>query len=91
MTALFANRIALLTTSFVLFLAAVPLISIGTTRGPRALLWIGLAALCVGALIPPLYRLCCAPKESPDSDDDDEDENVADNATDSETGNKREQ
>lgn len=38
MVALLKNRLALLSTSFALFLIAVPLISRGTTGGPRALL-----------------------------------------------------
>lgn len=51
------NRLVYLMTSFILFLVAPLLVSIGTTRGPRVLLWIGFAALCIGALIPPLRRL----------------------------------
>jgi hypothetical protein len=57
MPALLKSRLACLGTSFVLFLVATPLISFGATRGPRVLVWIGLAALCVGALIPPAQRL----------------------------------
>jgi hypothetical protein len=57
MVTLLKSRFAYLTLSFVLFLTALPLISIGTTRGPRLLLWIGFTALCVGALIPPIQRL----------------------------------
>ena len=64
MAALLKNRLAYLTTSFVLFLLAYPLISIGTTGGPRVLLWIGLGALVLGALIPPLQRLVCGPSPS---------------------------
>lgn len=59
MVALLKNRLAYLSTSFALFLIALPLISIGTTSGPRLLLWLGLAALCVGGLIPPVQRLVC--------------------------------
>lgn len=62
MIALLRNRLAYLSTSFALFLIALPLISIGTTSGPRLLLWIGLAALCVGGLIPPVQRLVCVPE-----------------------------
>ena len=64
MGALLKKPIVYLSTSFALFLIAALLISIGTTGGPRLLLWTGLAALCVGALIPPVQRLCCAPKPS---------------------------
>lgn len=64
MIALFKNPLAYLSTSFALFLIALPLISIGTTSGPRLLLWIGLAALCGGGLIPPVQRLFFAPKPS---------------------------
>lgn len=64
MVAFLRNPIVYLTTSFVLFLIGLPLISLGTTRGPRLLLWIGLLALVVAALIPPVQRLCCAPARS---------------------------
>lgn len=63
--ALFKNRLAYLSTSFLLFLAACPLISVGTTSGPRVLWWIGLVALCVGGLIPPVQRLLFTPEPSP--------------------------
>lgn len=61
MTALFKNPIVYLSTSFALFLLALPLISRGTTGGPRVMLWMGLAALGVAALIPPVQRLICEP------------------------------
>lgn len=57
MAALLKNPLAYLTLSFCLFLVALPLISFGTTSGPRFLLWAGFAALCVGGLIPPVQRL----------------------------------
>lgn len=69
MITLLRSRIAYLSTSFALFLVALPLISIGTTSGPRFLLWMGLAALGIGALIPPVQRLCCAPDEPASKDD----------------------
>ena len=75
MVALFKNPLAYLTTSFVLFLIALPLISIGTTGGPRLLLWIGLAALCVGGLIPPVQRLICGPRPPSASNPDNESAN----------------
>lgn len=50
------NRLAALTVSLLLMLAAFPLISIGTTKGPPMLWWLGLAALGVGGLIPPVRR-----------------------------------
>lgn len=65
MVALFKNPLAYLSLSFVLFLISLPLISIGTTGGSRMLLWIGLAALCVGGLIPPTQRLLFPPKPPP--------------------------
>ncbi len=74
MIALLRNRLALLSTSFALFLLAVPLISRGTTGGPRALLWVGFAALCVATLIPPAWRLLCAPKPPSDNERAGEDE-----------------
>jgi hypothetical protein len=70
--ALLKNRLAYLSTSFALFLIALPLISIGTTGGPRLLLWTGLVALCVGGLIPPVQRLLVAPAPPPASKPDNE-------------------
>ena len=61
MIALFKNRLAYLSISFVLLMVAFPLISIGTTRGPAALWWAGLLALGCGGLIPPLQRLLLGP------------------------------
>ncbi len=56
MFARFNNRLTYLSVSFVLLLAAVPLVSIGTSRGLPALWWLGLGALAVGGLIPPVRR-----------------------------------
>lgn len=50
------NRLAALSLSLVLLLAAFPLISIGTASGPPLLWWLGLAALGIGGLIPPVRR-----------------------------------
>jgi hypothetical protein len=75
MVALLKNPLAYLSTSFALFLIAPPLISIGTTSGPRLLLWIGLVALCVGGLIPPVQRLVCGPKPPSASEPDNESAN----------------
>ena len=67
---LLKSRLAYLSTSFALFLIALPLISIGTTRGPRVLLWIGFAALCLGGLIPPVQRLLMPkPERAAERDD----------------------
>lgn len=74
LVALLKNRLAYLSTSLVLMLAAFPLISIGTTSGPRVLWWTGFVALCVGGLIPPVQRLFFAPKSSSASTPDDEDD-----------------
>ena len=49
--------IVYLTVSFVLFMIAPALISVGTTSGPRLYLWLGFAALGVASLIPPAQRL----------------------------------
>lgn len=67
MVALLKNPLAYLSTSFALFLIAVPLVSIGTTGGSRLSLWLGLGALCVGGLIPPVQRLVCGGKPSGDA------------------------
>ena len=67
MVRLLRSPIAYLSVSFFLFLLAVPLISVGTTSGPRLLLWLGVAALCIGGLIPPLQRLLQgSPAKQPD-------------------------
>ena len=50
------SRLASLSISLLL-LVALPLISIGTTRGPPILWRLGLLALGVGGLIPPVQRL----------------------------------
>ena len=50
------TRLAALSISLVLLLVAFPLISIGTTTGPPVLWWLGLVALALGGLIPPLRR-----------------------------------
>lgn len=54
---LFNNRLAYLSASLVLLLAAIPLISIGTSRGIPLIWSLGLGALGVGGLIPPVQRL----------------------------------
>lgn len=64
MQRLFANRIVYLSVSFVLLLSSFPLISLGTTGGPDFLWWAGLAALLVGAMIPPVQRLFFPPPEN---------------------------
>ncbi|QYX56441.1 hypothetical protein K1T73_15510 [Roseovarius sp. SCSIO 43702] len=61
MTALFRNRLAYLSLSFVLLIAAFPLVSLGMTAGPNVLWWLGLLSLCCGGLIPPLQRLILGP------------------------------
>lgn len=50
------SRVAALSISLALLLAAFPLISIGATTGPAAVWWLGLAALALGGLIPPVRR-----------------------------------
>lgn len=57
MSVFLRNRMVYLTTSFLLMLACLPLISVGTTAGPDALWWIGIITLLVGAAILPLQRL----------------------------------
>lgn len=56
------NRLAYLSASFFLFLAAMPLISQGTTMGPAILWHLGVVCLVVGAAIPPGQRLLFPPK-----------------------------
>jgi hypothetical protein len=48
--------------SFVLFLVALPLVSLGTTNDWRLMSTIGMVALSVAAIIPPLQRVLFPPK-----------------------------
>jgi hypothetical protein len=59
------NTLAGLSLSMALLLAALPLISIGTTQGPPLLWWIGLFALVAGGLIPPAWRFLAAVQPEP--------------------------
>lgn len=56
------NRLSYLSVSFLLFLAALPLISIGTTSDWRLVSTAGMVALSIAAVIPPLQRLLFPPK-----------------------------
>lgn len=56
------NRLSYLSVSFVLFLAALPLVSLGTTNDWRLVSTIGMVALSVAAIIPPLQRVLFPPK-----------------------------
>jgi len=62
------NKNTLLIIAFVLLLIPYPLISFGTVGDVDALWWLGLAALVVGGLIPPITRYLF------DKDDEDGDE-----------------
>lgn len=68
MIALFKNRLAYLSVSLILLVVAFPLISAGTTHGPDALWWMGLAALVCGGLIPPVQRLLLGPPAAAPAD-----------------------
>ncbi|HRO88191.1 MAG TPA: hypothetical protein PLH21_09220 [Chiayiivirga sp.] len=59
------TRIGALSLSMLLMLAAFPLISLGTVQGPPLLWKLGLLALGVGGLIPPLGRFIGARKPEP--------------------------
>lgn len=50
------SRLFTLSISLVLLLIAFPLISIGTASGPPVLWWIGLGAIAIGGILPPLRR-----------------------------------
>lgn len=58
------NRMSYLGLSFVLFIAALPLISIGAAGPPRGLFWLGFVSMGVAAAIPPVQRLLYPPKAS---------------------------
>jgi len=51
------NRLSYLSVSFILFLASLPLISFGTTNDWRIVSGLGMVALSVAAVIPPLQRI----------------------------------
>ncbi len=72
MIALFKNRLAYLSLSLILLVAAFPLISIGMSRGPVVLWWLGLFALGCGGLIPPLQRILLGPPPASESQSDDD-------------------
>lgn len=57
------SRLASLSLSMALLLAAFPLISIGTTQGPPILWWLGLLAIAVGGAIPPVRRFIVRSRE----------------------------
>jgi hypothetical protein len=50
------SQLTLLIISFILFLISYPLISIGTTGDTDAVWYIGLAALALAGIIPPVSR-----------------------------------
>jgi hypothetical protein len=63
------RRISILNIAFMLLLAALPLISLGTVNDQPLLWQFGLLLLVVGLLIPPALRLRSAvvdPKDEPD-------------------------
>lgn len=65
MIAVFKNRLAYLSLSLILLVAAFPLISIGSAHGPEAIWWVGLISLACGGSIPPLQRLLFGPPQPP--------------------------
>lgn len=59
------SRLVSLSISLALLLASFPLVSVGTTRGPEPLTWLGIGALVLGGLIPPARRLVSRPAPEP--------------------------
>ncbi len=57
------NRLSYLSISFLMFLAALPMISIGTTNDWRLVSGLGVVALSIAAVIPPLQRMLFPPKK----------------------------
>jgi hypothetical protein len=57
------NRLSYLSVSFLLFLSALPLISIGTSHDWRLVSTTGMVALSMAAIIPPLQRMLFPPKK----------------------------
>ena len=60
-------------TAFILFLAALPLISFGATEGAEPLWWTGLALIVVAGLLPPLTRFVPLADDDEDEDEDEDD------------------
>ncbi|MDM8347133.1 hypothetical protein P8H26_17255 [Pseudochrobactrum sp. sp1633] len=56
------NRLSYLSVSFVLFIVALPLVSLGTTNDWHLISTIGMVALSIAAIIPPLQRVLFPPK-----------------------------
>jgi hypothetical protein len=56
------NRLSYLSVSFVLFMLALPFVSFGTSNDWRLLSTIGMIALAIAAIIPPLQRMLFPPK-----------------------------
>lgn len=56
------NRLSYLSVSFVLFLAALPLVSYGTTNEWRTMTIFGMTFLSIAALIPPVQRILFPPE-----------------------------
>ena len=64
--------------AFVLFLAALPLVSFGTTEGQEALWWIGLGLIVVAGVLPPLARFVPLADDEDDEEEPDDAEAGAD-------------
>ncbi|NLD71224.1 MAG: hypothetical protein GX649_00745 [Chloroflexi bacterium] len=60
------TRIGALTLALLLMLVSLVLVSLGTTNETTWLWWLGLAALLVGALIPPVIRYALPEEENGD-------------------------
>lgn len=58
------DRLSYLSVSFVLFLVSLPLVSIGTTHDWKLISSLGMVALSIAALIPPLQRMLFPPKKN---------------------------
>ena len=58
------TRIGALTLALLLMLVSLVLVSLGTTNETTWLWWLGLAALLVGALIPPVIRYALPEEEN---------------------------
>lgn len=61
---LLQNRMSYLSLSFLLFVAALPLISFGTAGQRPILFWLGFISMGIAAAIPPVQRMLYPPKKS---------------------------
>jgi hypothetical protein len=63
------RRLSLLEIAFLMLLASLPLVSVGTSRDLPVLWWLGLLVLMVGLLLPPSCRFLLLAQDVRDEPD----------------------